>query len=114
MVPEITGHPQDKKDACQSEVAVFTVQATGSEPLQYCWEWSPLGEGEGWQPLPSGRDRIQGVETATLTIDKVQESDEGKYRCTVTSYPGSMISESAVLSVGKPTCKPCEKNNNLI
>ena len=34
MVPEITGHPQDKKDVCQSEVSVFTVQATGSEPLQ--------------------------------------------------------------------------------
>ena len=51
-------------------------------------------------PLPSDVDGIQGVETATLTIDKVQQSDEGEYQCIVSSN-GSVTSQPVTLRLGE-------------
>ena len=76
----------------------FTVQATGAQPLRYHWKGPYGGRMRG--PLPSDVDGIQGVETATLTIDKVQRSDVGKYRCIVSSNE-SVTSQSATLRLGE-------------
>ena len=95
--PQISTQPQDLVETVT--VAVFTVQATGTEPLAYCWEWKPQGHDE-WKVLSNGVDEVQGADTATLTIAGLQKSHEGSYRCTVTNCAGRMASESANLTLG--------------
>ena len=75
----------------------FTVQATGTEPLNYQWQWKPVVEGVisgEWQNLTSGGS-VQGVETATLTFTSIESCSEGLYRCVVTNVIGEEISECA-------------------
>ena len=96
--PKITTQPRDLEDVFLGTTVTFTVQATGAQPLRYHWERADEHQWrDQWGPLPGDGDRIQGVETATLTIDKVQESDEGKYRCIVSNRNGSVTSEPTTL-----------------
>ena len=109
--PKITSQPGDLEDIFLENTVTFAVEATGAQPLRYHWEWNVDAEDHrlGWtrssednlslMPLPSGGDRIQGVETATLTIDKVQKSDEGQYRCVVSNGNGSGVSKPATLKL---------------
>ena len=78
---------------------MFTVQASGIEPLNYQWEWKPA-ESEEWQLFDA-----QGSDSATLRIACVQKPNEGDYRCVISKheYAGSHTSEPAKLSVGKNT-----------
>ena len=75
----------------------FTVVATG---VQQRYHWEREDEYQ-WRPLSSDMGRIHGVETATLTIDKVQKSDEGKYRCIASNNNGSEISQPTILRLGE-------------
>ena len=75
---------------------VFTVQATGTEPLRYNWQWKPTEEEGEWQPCPA-----EWSDGATLTIPSVQKSNEGSYCCVVSNCAGTVISKPAQLSVGK-------------
>ena len=73
----------------------FTVQATGTEPLNYQWQWKPVVEGvssEEWQNLSSGGS-VQGANSATLTYSSIEACSEGLYRCVVTNVVGKEISE---------------------
>ena len=73
----------------------FTVQATGTEPLRYQWQWKPVVEGvhsEEWQNLSSGGS-AQGADTATLMFTSIESCIEGLYRCVVTNVFGEEISE---------------------
>ena len=85
----------------------LTVQATGhgpgAQPLRYHWEFMMKSvKRNQWKQLPNGGDRIQGVETATMTIDNVQKSlDEGEYRCIVSNGNGSVTSRHATLRLGE-------------
>ena len=95
--PKITTHPQELKCTISGRPVSFTVQATGTEPLNYQWQWKPVVEGVGseeWQNLSSGGS-VQGVETATLTYSSVDSCSEGLYRCVVTNVVGEEISECA-------------------
>ena len=80
----------------------LTVQATGTEPLSYHWQWKPAKEEEGrskeWQPCDT-----KWSDGATLTIPIVQKSNEGSYCCVISNYAGSQTSNPAELSVGKST-----------
>ena len=85
----------------------FTVQATGTEPLSYQWQWKPAEEGDGseeWRPCDE--------EEPKLTIPSVQKSDKGQYRCVVYNHAGRQISKPAELEVSgklwgaKPVKKP--------
>ena len=71
---------------------MFTVQATGTKPLNYQWQYNPDMEGwsEEWEPC-------SGSNTATLTIPTVQKSNEGSYRCVVSNCAGSRTSKAAKL-----------------
>ena len=77
---------------------MFTLQATGTEPLSYHWQWKPAEEGgsEGWQTC-----RAEWSDGATLTIPSVQKSNEGNYRCVISNYAGTQTSNPAKLSIGK-------------
>ena len=95
--PSITTHPQDLKDAIRGKFAKFAIQATGTEPLSYHWQWKPAEEEGGskeWQPC-----RAEWCDGATLTIPSVQKSNEGSYRCVISNCASNETSEQAKLTV---------------
>ena len=97
--PRITTHPQDLKDAVPGKPVKFTLQATGTEPLNFHWQWKPAGEEDGskeWQPCPA-----EWSDGATLTIPSVQKSNEGSYLCDISNSAGSQVSNPVNLSVGE-------------
>ena len=97
--PRITGHPQDIKDAIPGKSLALVVEATGTQPLNYQWEWkSALDDGE-WQSCDV--ERFPGADSSTIVICSVDKSNEGSYHCVVTNCAGTHISNSAKLSVGK-------------
>ena len=75
---------------------VFTVQATGTDPLSYLWQWKPAEEEDEWQPC-----HAEWCDGATLTIPSVQKSNEGNYCCVIRNHAGSETTKPAHLSVGK-------------
>ena len=96
---KIITHPQELKDVIEGESAKFTIQASGTEPLNYDWQWKPAeneSESEKWLPCPANWSV-----GATLTVPKVEKSNEGSYRCVVGNHAGKQTSNSAKLSVGK-------------
>ena len=102
--PRITTHPQELKDAVQGKPVTFTVQAIGTEPLNYHWRWKPATEdgSEQWQSCDA-----EWCDGATLTIPSVQQFNTGSYCCVVSNSVGTQISKAAQLSVGKnPMFKP--------
>ena len=101
--PKIITHPEKLKDTVPGKPVSFTVQATGTEPLRYQWQWTPVVEGvssEEWQNLTSCGS-VQGADTATLTYSKIADCSEGLYRCVVTNPVGEEISECTDYIIGK-------------
>ena len=83
------------KNAIRGKFVKFAIQAIGTKPLSYQWQWKPAEE--GWQPC-----NAEWSNGATLTIPKVQKSNEGNYRCVVSNSAGNQTSDPAKLrSVGK-------------
>ena len=102
--PRIITHPQELK-ALRKTTAKFTTRAVGTEPLKYKWQWKPAakkwrmwGRSEEWQPYPA-----EWSDGSTLTIPSVEKSNEGSYRCVISNYAGSQISNSAELEVRDST-----------
>ena len=94
--PRITSHPQQANDAVPGRPIEFTVQATGTEPLTYEWQWKPAGEessSEEWQRFP-------GADSPKLTISSVEKSNEGSFRCAISNCAGCQTSNTANLVVG--------------
>ena len=78
---------------------MLTLQATGTEPLRYHWQWKPAeeeGGSEEWQPC-----HPEWSDGGTLTIPSVQKSNEGSYHCVISNYAGTQTSNPAKLSIGK-------------
>ena len=97
--PKIIVQPQELKDVVEGESAKFNIQASGTEPLNYDWQWKPAEKGSGsdkWQPCPANWS-----DGATLNTPKVEKSNEGSYRCVVSNLAGEQTSNSAKLGVGK-------------
>ena len=92
--PSITTHPQDLKNAIRGKSAKFAIQATGTEPMKYHWQWKPAEEEREWQPC-----RTEWCDGATLTIPSVQKSNEGSYRCVISNCAGNETSKQAKLKV---------------
>ena len=98
-VPVITSQPQDVtvKDG---ETATFTVVATGTD-LTYQWE---RDTGKGFEKWGG----IYG-KSASFTTGVLSEECNGfKYRCIVSNSAGSVISDSATLTVIDDTTPPAE------
>ena len=102
--PEVTNHPQSRHEVPLGETVVFTIQATGTEPLSYLWKWKPAVRehwSDEWQPCAV--DKFSGAESSMLTILSTQKSNEGSYCCAIRNYAGSRISKPAEITVGKNT-----------
>ena len=98
-LPKVTEQPKSQRNVRPGTAVSFTIQATGME-LSYQWQCKPA-EKEGrseeeWQPCDA-----EWSDGGTLTIPKVQKSNEGSYRCIITNCDGSQTSKAASLSVGK-------------
>ena len=97
--PKVTSQPKSQKEVVLGTTVSFTVQATGTDPMHYQWEWKPAGEergSEGWLLCTA-----EWSDGATLTIPSVQKSNEGWYHCVITNCAGPVISKPVQLSVGK-------------
>ena len=94
--PKVTSQPTSQKEAIPGKAVAFSVQATGTVPLKYQWQWKQFGkEGEkdGWR-------NISG-EGSTFQVRSVKASNAGYYRCVVSNSAGSDTSQCASLTVGK-------------
>ena len=108
--PRITRDLQNLKDALCGKPVTFTAEVTGTEPLNYQWEWKQAIDDDGWQPCDG--ETFIGADSSRLTIPSVQKSTEGSYRCVVSNCAGNQTSNPAELSVGKnqtvnAECKVC-------
>ena len=95
--PRIITHPQELKDVVQDESANIIVEATGTDPLSYNWQWKPAeeeGGSEEWQIC-----HAEWSDCATLTIPSVQKSNEGSFRCVISNCAGSQTSKPTKLEV---------------
>ena len=93
--PRITTHPPNLKVAVQGKPAKFTIQATGTEPLTYQWQWKPAeeeGGGVEWHPCPA-----EWCDGAAILI-LMEKSNEGSYRCVVSNSAGSQTSKPVKVS----------------
>jgi hypothetical protein len=89
--PTIIIQPQSQSANINSFV-IFSVDATGSEPLSYQWEFNNIP--------------ISGANSLTYTIDPVTLTNAGNYNVVVSNDFGSIISSRATLTVvttGAPT-----------
>jgi len=84
MPPDVTLHPQSRTVPPGGSV-IFSIIAAGTFPMEYQWQKNQLD--------------IEAAIDSTYTIDPVNESDEGNYRCVVTNDYGSDTSDEAVLTV---------------
>ena len=87
QLPRITSQLKETR----GKFAKFTIQAIGTEPLSYQWQWKPV-----WQPCDA-----EWCDGAILTIPNTQKSNEGSYHCVISNCAGSQTSNSAKLSIGK-------------
>ena len=100
--PKVTGDPKNVKEISPGKPVAFTVQATGTKPLRYQWQWrSAVSEAEEWQPCPAAWS-----DGAKLTISNPQKSNEGWYRCVINNSAGTKTSRPAKLSFGKNLAGP--------
>ena len=92
------------KDVIPLKNALFSIEASGSEPRCYAWEWKPADnedEGDEWLTLStSEEEKYHGHDHPTLVVAKVQPSDQGSYRCVVQNVAGTTRSQPATLTVG--------------
>ena len=107
--PKITTHPKDLKNFI-AKPASFRIQATGTGPLTYQWQWirSEKVGNKDWQPC----DAKWSGKGATLTIPIVQKSNEGSYRCVVSNHVGNVTSNSATLEVSNIYHNHCTEISN--
>ena len=102
--PRITAHPHDLKVAVQGKPVKFTIQATGTQPLTYQWQWKPAKEEDGsveWQPCLAGWCNVAAI------LIPMEKSNEGHYRCVVSNCAGSQTSEPAKLEVSYCVSESC-------
>ena len=106
--PKITTHPQELMGIHLGKTVSLTVQATGTQPVSYQWQWKPAGKEEGceeWQNISCDSTIFQEVQVGTggLKLTSFQESNVGYYRCVVSNSAGSETSQCINLVIGKCT-----------
>ena len=91
------------KNILPGKGVVFSVQATGTLPLNYQWQWKQFqqeGEQDEWQNLTSEDGMLQKAATE-LKLASVQAHNAGYYWCVVSNCAGSTTSQCVRLTVGK-------------
>ncbi len=88
--PVITSQPANQA-VLDGANAIFTVSATGGQPLTYQWQdnGTNLTDGNG----------ITGSTTTNLTVNNASSNNVGTYTVTVTNFAGSVTSSNALLTL---------------
>lgn len=84
-LPSFAQHPQNKNVALGATDVTLSASPVGPGPFTYQWQLN-------------GQD-IQGALGATYTIPRMGVTNAGSYRVVVTSPAGSVVSESAMLTL---------------
>ncbi|MBI5218218.1 MAG: immunoglobulin domain-containing protein [Bacteroidia bacterium] len=87
LPPSIIMQPDDKI-RCVGDSVSFSVKISGQEPFTY--EWSLQGI-----PIPNSN-------SSTFVIDTLDQGDAGNYTCMITNECGSILSDTAILTVNIP------------
>ncbi|MCX7696777.1 MAG: immunoglobulin domain-containing protein [Bacteroidales bacterium] len=82
--PTITTQPTSQS-VCQGNNVTFSINASGSSPLQYQWKKDGIS--------------IPGATSSTLMLSSVTTADAGTYSCVVSNSCGSTNSSNATLTV---------------
>jgi pectate lyase len=93
VAPSITAQPQDQINVLPGGTAMFSVTASGSDPLSYQWYFN-------------NSTLLTGATDPTLTITNVQISNAGTYSVVVNNVAGSATSSNAVLTVDTSPVAP--------
>ena len=103
LSPRVITHPQVEEEVTPGSSVRFFIEATGTEPMQYMWEWKPAEEPESstdrWEPVPNDAERIEGANMPKLVIHNTQGSDAGSYRCVLKNNSGSVASKLGSLAI---------------
>lgn len=89
----IVSHPTSTK-AVAGNVATLSVLATGGGTLIYQWEKYDTSLRK-WEPVAEGTE-------ADLTFESLNDSQAGRYRCTVTNGPSTLLSKYADIGIYVP------------
>ncbi len=87
LPPVIVRQPQSQEILAGS-TASFSVEASGTEPLQYQWRFNG--------------QNLAGAKSPTLSLTNVQTANAGLYSVVVSNTAGMIISSNALLSVTSP------------
>jgi hypothetical protein len=102
--PQIVLDPQSLTRIVGSNV-IFTVSATGAQPLSYRWRFNGAALSDG--------GRVSGAASTSLAISNLLTSDAGNYTVVVTNTYGSVTSAVATLAVLAPpviTAQPANRS----
>ncbi len=91
--PLISSQPQSRTNNAGT-TAIFSVQATGTNPLIYQWKKDEVNL--------SDSGTVSGATTSTLTVTNVSASDVGNYSVSVSNTGGFASSIAAALTVISP------------
>ena len=89
--PKIIQHPESKSVTTGASTT-FTVEPSGDD-LQFQWKKDSKDLHDG--------SKYHGTKTYILRIKGVEKSDKGNYQCLVKNDVGEMLSNEAMLVVGK-------------
>ncbi len=93
IAPSIITQPQDQPNILPGATATFSVNASGTDPLNYQWYYNTN------TLLTNATDSI-------LTITNIQPGDAGSYSVTVSNIAGGVISSNAFLTVNTSPVAP--------
>ncbi len=110
--PVVNNNPDDVLNAPAGSDVQFQIGlaiGTGSRTYQ----WQKLN-GLVWSNLTNTINQYSGVLTNTLNVLNVNEADEGRFRCVVSSICGSDTSDYGILLVNPvgPVCDDIDFNND--
>jgi hypothetical protein len=92
--PTITTQPVSAT-VCSNSTATLTVVPSGTGPFTYQWR-------KGSVPIDTTTN--PSAATSTLTLANFQNSDQGRYRCVVSTPCGSVTSTAGVLTFATCGC----------
>jgi immunoglobulin I-set domain protein/Ig-like domain-containing protein len=94
VAPVIDEQPTNAR-VCEGAAAKFHVAASGTPSLIYQWLKNAIELNNG--------ENISGADSDELIINPVEEDDLGNYSCRVSNVAGSVMSDTASLSLKKKT-----------
>ena len=111
--PIISNEPDGIFNATPGTNVQYSISlGVGTGSRTYQWQYLPTGSAF-WGNLTNEPGEISGATTNTLTVININESDEGRYRCIVSSICGGDTSVAATLTVAN-VCDSIDFNRNTV